>query len=80
VVATTPGARILDGRTQEELATDHLAKAVLIPWADQKSSPVRRKNSIRASRCWFTAAALFNHGFADVRNLEGGIFAWEKAG
>jgi hypothetical protein len=31
MVATTPGARILDGRTQEEFATDHLAKAVLIP-------------------------------------------------
>jgi rhodanese-related sulfurtransferase len=30
-LAATPGARILDGRTQEEFATDHLAKAVLIP-------------------------------------------------
>jgi rhodanese-related sulfurtransferase len=89
-LAATPGARILDVRTQEEFATDHLAKAVLIPWTD-KDFAARAAKELDSGkpvlvycrsgrRSAEAAAALVKLGFADVRSLDGGILAWEKAG
>jgi rhodanese-related sulfurtransferase len=89
-LAATPGARILDVRTQEEFATGHLAKAVLIPWPDEDFATRAAKELDPAKpllvycrsgrRSAEAAAALVKLGFADVRNVEGGILAWEKAG
>ncbi|MEY3896831.1 MAG: hypothetical protein RLZZ214_2351 [Verrucomicrobiota bacterium] len=88
-LAATPAARILDVRTKEEFATGHLAKAVLIPWTD-KDFATRAAKELdpgkpllvycrSGRRSAEAAAALAKLGFTDVRNVEGGILAWEKA-
>ena len=88
-LATTPAARVLDVRTKEEFATGHLAKAVLIPWTDKDFATRAAKELdpgkpllvyCRSGRRSAEAAeALVKLGFTDVRNVEGGILAWEKA-
>ena len=88
-LAATPAAQILDVRTKEEFATGHLAKAVLIPWTD-KDFATRAAKELdpgkpllvycrSGRRSAEAAAALVKLGFTDVRNVEGGILAWEKA-
>jgi rhodanese-related sulfurtransferase len=89
-LAETPSVQILDVRTKEEFATGHLAKAVLIPWTDKDFTTRAAKEidpkkpvlvycrSGRRSKA--AAAALAKLGFTDIRNLEGGIIAWQKAG
>lgn len=88
-LATTPAVRILDVRTQEEFATGRLAKAVLIPWTDKDFASRAAKEldpgkpllvyCRSGRRSAEAAAALGKLGFTDVRNVEGGILAWEKA-
>lgn len=89
-LAKTPAVQILDVRTKEEFATGHLAKAVLIPWTD-KDFKARAAKELDPNKPVFAycrsgrrsaeaAAALAKLGFTDVRNLEGGILAWQKAG
>lgn len=88
-LAATPSARILDVRTKEEFATGHIAKALLIPWTD-KDFATRAAKELdpgkpllvycrSGRRSAEAAAALVKLGFTDVRNVEGGILAWEKA-
>lgn len=89
-LAATPAARIIDVQSKEEFATGHLAKAVLIPWTDKDFATRAAKELDPAKpllvycrsgrRSAEAAAALVKLGFANVRNLEGGILAWEKAG
>ena len=89
-LAATPNARILDVRTKEEFATGHLAKAILIPWTDKDFKARAAKELDPAKpllvycrsgrRSAEAAAALAKLGFTDIRNVEGGILAWEKAG
>ena len=89
-LAATPTARILDVRTKEEFADGHLAKAILIPWTDKDFKDRAAKELDPAKpllvycgigrRSAEAAAALAKLGFTDVRNVEGGIIAWEKAG
>jgi rhodanese-related sulfurtransferase len=86
----TPAAQILDVRTKEEFATGHLARAVLIPWTDPDFQARAAKELDRAKpvfvycrsgrRSSAAATALVKLGFAEVKNLEGGILAWQKAG
>lgn len=88
-LAATPAAQVLDVRTQDEFATGRLAKAVLIPWTDKDFATRAAKELdpgkpvlvyCRSGRRSAEAAvALVKLGFADVRNVEGGILAWEKA-
>ncbi len=88
-LATTPAVRILDVRTQEEFATGRLAKAVLIPWTDKDFASRAAKEldpgkpllvyCRSGRRSAEAASALGKLGFTDVRNVEGGILAWEKA-
>lgn len=88
-LAATPAARILDVRTRKEFATGHLAKAVLIPWTD-KNFAIRAAKELDSSepllvycrsgrRCEDAVAALVKLGFSNVRQIDGGILAWEKA-
>lgn len=86
----TPAAKILDVRTKEEFATGHLSKAVLIPWTDEdfKTRAAKELDAGKpvlvycrsGRRSAEAAAALVKLGFTDVRGLEGGIIAWQKAG
>lgn len=89
-LAKAPAAQVLDVRTKEEFATGHLAKAVLIPWTDKDFTERAAKELDRGKpvlvycrsgrRSSAAAKALAKLGFADIRNLDGGILAWQKAG
>jgi rhodanese-related sulfurtransferase len=89
-LAGAPAAQILDVRTKEEFAAGHLAKAVLIPWTN-KDFPERAAKELDPAkpvlvycrsgrRSTAAAEALSKLGFTEVRNLDGGILAWQKAG
>jgi len=86
----TPEAQLLDVRTAEEFAGGHLAKAVLIPWTEPGFEERVRKQ-LEANkpvlvycrsgrRSAAAASALAKLGFTGIRDLDGGIVAWEKAG
>ena len=88
-LAATPGVQVLDVRTKEEFATGHLSKATLIPWTDKdfadraakeldprKPLLVYCQGGVRSAKA---AAALVKLGFTDVRDLAGGIHAWQQA-
>lgn len=89
-LAATPAAQVLDVRTKEEFAGGHLAKATLIPWTDKdfairaaKELDLRKPVLVYCGsghRSTQAAAALTKLGFAGVRNLAGGIIAWQQAG
>ena len=89
-LSKTPAAQVLDVRTKEEFATGHLAKAVLIPWTDKDFTERAAKELDPAKpvlvycrsgrRSSAAAKALAKLGFVEIRNLEGGILAWQKAG
>ena len=89
-LAATPKAQVLDVRTKAEFAGGHLAKAILIPWTD-KDFAVRAAKEVdpakpvlvyclSGGRSAEAAAALVKLGFTEVRNLAGGIAAWQQAG
>ena len=89
-LAATPKAQVLDVRTKEEFAGGHLAKAILIPWTDKDFSVRAAKEldpakpvlvyCLSGGRSAEAAAALVKLGFTEVRNLAGGIAAWQQAG
>ena len=89
-LAATPGVQVLDVRTKEEFTVGHLAKATLIPWTDKdfadravkeldprKPVLVYCQGGVRSAKA---AAALVKLGFTDVRDLAGGILAWQQTG
>jgi rhodanese-related sulfurtransferase len=89
-LATTPAVQVLDVRTKEEFATGHLARAALIPWTDKdfKSRAAKELDPGKpvlvycrsGRRSAEASAALAALGFTELRNLKGGILAWQKAG
>ena len=89
-LTATPGVQVLDVRTKEEFATGHLANATLIPWTDKnftdraakeldprKPVLVYCQGGVRSAKA---AAALVKLGFTEVRDMAGGIAAWQQAG
>ena len=89
-LGATPEVQVLDVRTKEEFATGHLTKATLIPWTDKDFSDRAAKEldphkpllvycqgGVRSAKA---AAALAKLGFTHVRDLAGGILAWQQAG
>jgi phage shock protein E len=89
-LTATPTAQVLDVRTKEEFAEGHLVKATLIPWTD-KDFTVRAAKELdplkpvlvycrSGRRSTAAAAALVKLGFTEVRNLAGGVLAWQQAG
>ena len=89
-LTATPGVQVLDVRTKEEFATGHLTNATLIPWTDKdfadraakeldprKPVLVYCQGGVRSAKA---AASLVKLGFTDVRDLAGGILAWQQAG
>lgn len=89
-LAKTPAVQVVDVREKEEYSTGHLEGAALIPWSapdftaraakelDPKKPVLVYCRSGRRSKA--AAAALAKLGFAEVRNLDGGIIAWQRAG
>ena len=88
-IKNTPNAQILDVRTPEEFASEHIDKAVNINWlADDfatntqkldKSKPVfvYCKSGGRSAKA---VAKLQELGFATIYELQGGILKWDAAG
>ena len=85
----TPKAQILDVRTPEEYASEHIENATNVNWlgdnfvADaekfDKSKPVFVYCKI-GGRSSKAAAKLAELGFATIYNLDGGMMKWNAAG
>lgn len=85
----TPGAQLIDVRTPEEFAGEHLDHATNIDWnGDQfdrkvatydKSKPVFVYCKV-GGRSGKAAQKLSELGFTQVYNLEGGIMKWNAEG
>jgi len=85
----TPKAQILDVRTPEEYASEHIDNAVNVNWLGDsfvsgaekfdKSKPVfvYCKSGGRSAKA---AAKLAELGFKNIYELEGGILKWNAAG
>lgn len=89
LLARPPASRpvLLDARSAEEFAVSHLDGAIRIdpdhPDPSLAGRDRRRTIVVYCSvgyRSARVARALAQAGFVDVRNLEGGIFAWANAG
>jgi thioredoxin len=88
-IKETPKAQILDVRTPEEYASEHIESAVNVNWlgdnflADaekfDKSKPVFVYCKI-GGRSSKAAAKLAELGFATIYNLDGGMMKWNSAG
>lgn len=88
-IKASPDAQILDVRTPEEFASEHIDKAVNINWLANdfvantqkldKSKPVfvYCKSGARSTKA---AVKLEELGFKKIYQLEGGILKWNAAG
>ncbi|WP_269240187.1 thioredoxin domain-containing protein [Flavobacterium limnophilum] len=88
-IKETPNAQILDVRTPEEFASEHIDNAVNINWLGNdfvsntekldKSKPVfvYCKSGARSTKA---AAKLGELGFKKIYQLEGGILKWNSTG
>lgn len=88
-IKATPDAQILDVRTPDEFASEHLENAENVDWLGSdfvantasfdKSKPVfvYCKSGGRSTKA---AAKLAELGFANVYELQGGIMKWNAAG
>ena len=88
-IKNTPNAQILDVRTPQEFAGDHIENAQNINWLNadfatnattlDKTKPVfvYCKAGSRSNKA---AAKLAEMGFTTIYDLQGGILKWEAAG
>jgi thioredoxin len=88
-IKETPNAQILDVRTPEEFASEHIDNAVNVNWLGSdfaantekfdQSKPifVYCKSGARSAKA---AAKLEELGFKKIYQLEGGILKWNAAG
>jgi len=89
-LAYEPGAQVLDVRTIGEFRSGHLKGAMQADWLnlpqfDERTSYLDKEKPIyvycmSGNRGTEAAAFLRTHGFADVRNLDGGLIAWKSSG
>jgi rhodanese-related sulfurtransferase len=79
--------RLLDARSEAEFAVSHLRGATridpdhpeLLPLRAERAAPFVVYCSV-GLRSAYVARAMLQGGFRDVKNLEGGIFAWANRG
>lgn len=83
------GIQLVDVRTPQEWSTGHIAGAVHIDWfRDDFKAEVAKLDKTRPVRLYCAAGGrseeagelLREMGFTDVRDLDGGVAAWKKAG
>ena len=88
-IKNTPNAQILDVRTPQEFAGDHIENAKNINWlnADFATNAATLNNTKpvfvyckAGSRSNKAAAKLEEMGFTNIYDLQGGILKWEAAG
>jgi thioredoxin 1 len=89
-IDSDPSIQILDVRSREEFEIGHIRKSRRIGWLDEAFAESVRK-ALDPSKPVFVycqsgrrsakaAAELVKLGFKDVRELEGGVNQWVKAG
>ncbi len=89
-IDSDPSIQILDVRSREEFETGYIPKSRRICWLDEAFAESVRK-SLDPSKPVFVycqsgrrsakaAAELVKLGFKDVRDLQGGVNQWAKAG
>ena len=88
-IKNTPNAQILDVRTPQEFAGDHIENAKNINWlnADFATNAATLNNTKpvfvyckAGSRSNKAAAKLEEMGFTNIYDLQGGILKWEATG
>lgn len=88
-IKATPTGQILDVRTPNEYADQHLDNAVNIDWnGDDFAGKVQKLDKSKpvfvycmaGSRSKSAANKLHELGFTEIYNLEGGILKWNAAG
>ena len=89
-IAKTPDVQIVDVRELDEFSGGHLEGAVLLPWRqpdfDKRAlSSLDPKKPVlvycRSGRRSTAASEVLSKlGFVELRSLDGGIVAWQKAG
>jgi len=85
--ASEPDKIILDVRTQGEYNEGHVDGAVLLPVQEleQRYSELPKDKPIyvmchSGNRSLVASEILEKNGFKDIRNVQGGILAWQRAG
>lgn len=88
-IKTTENPQILDVRTPDEFASEHIDKAVNVNWNDEdfatkaaaynKSKPIF-VYCLSGGRSKKAAAKLSELGFTTIYELEGGIMSWNAEG
>jgi rhodanese-related sulfurtransferase len=80
-----PNTFLLDVRTREEYAAEHLSKATLIPLQELEQRlaelPQNKDQALllycrSGNRTISAASILANHGYKNIFNLKGGIKEW----
>ncbi len=78
---------VLDVRQPEEFAVGHVPNAVLIPLGDLQAKASEIPTDIpvyvicrSGNRSRQASKILVELGFQDVRNVDGGVLAWQEAG
>ncbi len=89
-VAETPDIQVLDVRTPAEYAEGHLKDAIRVTWGEddfekQAKAALDLKRPVlvycrSGRRSTAATESLQKLGFKNLKNLEGGIVAWQKAG
>lgn len=88
-IAATPNPQILDVRTPEEFASDHIDKAININWlgdsfvVDSKKLDKTRPIFVyckSGARSQNAVQKLEELGFTNLYQLQGGILKWEASG
>jgi len=83
------GVQLIDVRTPQEWSTGHIAGAQHIDWfRDDFKSEATKLDKAKPVRIYCAAGGrsedarelLIEMGFIDVKDLDGGIQAWKKAG
>lgn len=89
LIKTTPNAQILDVRSPEEFAGQHIDNAVNVNWNgdDFEANTTKYNKSepvfvycMSGGRSAKASAKLQELGFTTIYNLEGGILKWNSAG
>lgn len=86
ILASKPDIQLIDVRTPQEFAQEHLEQAQLLPLtqlpAEYTQLDPNQKTVVycrSGSRSTQAARFLSNQGFSDVSNVKGGLIAWKKA-
>jgi rhodanese-related sulfurtransferase len=86
-IKATKNLQLIDVRTPGEYAGGHLAGAKLVPLHEigNRLSEIDKRKPVllycaTGHRSGMALQLLLEHGYAQVKHIEGGILAWQDAG